>query len=157
MSRIVATRDGVEVTLDAPEVAILSRLPSLLGSVGAHADDPAVERLHPPAYRDDPEGARELQRLTQDDLSAARSADIGLFTTQLEAAGAGTELTEADAEAWVRVLGAARLTLAARRHLFDMEDLSSASNADPDVALVNLLGFYQQSLSEALLTRMTQS
>ena len=148
------SRGGVAIRLSAPEVAILSRVPELLGSVGADPDDPAVRRLHPPAYRDGGPAADELYRLTKDDVADARSADVDVFTRDLDRAVEGIDISTADAEAWIRVLGGARLVLASRRGLFDVEDLSTVPADDPDVALVNLLGAYQQGLSEALLASM---
>jgi hypothetical protein len=143
--------------LSAAEVAILSRLPALIGSVGADADDPAPGRLHPDAYRDDAPGSLELIRLTKDDLAAGRNADLEVFAGRLTDSVDGVSLSESEAEAWLRVLGSARIVLASRRGLFDVDDLSAVSVEDPDVALVNLLGAYQQDLAEALLSGMRQT
>ena len=156
MNRFVGGDDAVEIRLSAAEVAILSRLPALLGSVGSDADDPAPGRLHPRAYRDDAAGSLELIRVTKDDLAAGRAADLEVFSGQLAESADGVVISVEDAEAWLRVLGSARIVLASRRGLFDLEDLGLASADDPDVALVNLLGAYQQDLAEALLTRMEQ-
>ena len=93
-------------------------------------------------------------RFTQDEIVAARNADLEVFGRQLPDTAHGLEITADDAEAWLRVLGAARVVLAARRGLFEVDDLSAVPIEDPDIALVNLLGAYQQELSEALLKRM---
>ena len=154
MTGFVPAENGVRVRLSTPEIAILSRVPELLGSVGADADDPAARRLHPPAYRDGGPAADELHRLTKDDVAEARHADIEVFRRGLDEADNGVELSVPDAEAWIRVLGGARIVLASRRGLFEVGDLASVSSDDPDVALVNLLGAYQQALSEVLLAGM---
>lgn len=154
MSRIAPGRRGVEVQLSSAELAILSRLPSLLGSVGSDPSDPAPARLHPAAYPDDEVGSAELARLTKDDVAEGRAADLEVFSRQLVASGDGITITPAEAEAWMRVLGSARIVLASRRGLFDLEDLGELPNDDPDVALVNLLGAYQQTLAEVLLASM---
>jgi hypothetical protein len=154
MSRFAARGGGIRVRLGAAEVAILGRLPSLLGSVGADAGDPAVTRLHPAAYPENELDSTELIRLTEDDLAAQRSADLDVFTRNLPEAAGGIEISRDDAEAWLRVLESARIVLAARRGLFDLADLSEASMRDPDVALVGLMGMYQQELAEALLASM---
>ena len=154
MSRFAAAGDGIAVRLGAAEVAILARLPSLLGSVGADASDPAVARLHPSAYPESESDSTELIRLTEQDLAVQRRADLDVFTRALQDAADGVEISRDDAEAWLRVLESARIVLAARRGLFDLSDLSEASIADPDVALVSLMGMYQQELAEALLATM---
>jgi hypothetical protein len=154
VSRFAAAGDGIGVRLGAAEVAILARLPSLLGSVGADAGDPAVARLHPAAYPESESESTELIRLTEEDLALQRRVDLEVFTGALQDAAGGVEISRDDAEAWLRVLEAARIVLAARRGLFDLSDLSEASIADPDVALVSLMGMYQQELAEALLATM---
>jgi hypothetical protein len=154
VSRIAPTARGVEIQLSSAEIAILSRLPSLLGSVGSDPTDPAPKRLHPAAYPNDEEGSAELARLTKDDLAEGRTADVDVFARQLPETGDGITISSADAEAWMRVLGSARIVLASRRGLFDLEDLAELPNDDPDVALVNLLGAYQQTLAEVLLAAM---
>lgn len=154
MSRIAPAGRGVEIQLSSAEIAILSRLPSLLGSVGSDRTDPAPARLHPAAYPDDEEGSAELARLTKDDLAEGRTADVDVFSRQLPDSGDGITISSADAEAWMRVLGSARIVLASRRGLFDLDDLAELPNDDPDVALVNLLGAYQQTLAEVLMAGM---
>lgn len=154
MSRIAPSGRGVEIQLSSAEIAILSRLPSLLGSVGSDPSDPAPARLHPAAYPDDEAVSAELARLTKEDLVEGRTADIEVFNRQLAASGDGITISPADAESWMRVLGSARIVLASRRGLFDIEDLGDLPNDDPDVALVNLLGAYQQTLAEVLLAGM---
>ena len=154
MSRIAPGRRGIEVMLSSAEIAILSRLPSLLGSVGSDPSDPAPARLHPAAYLDDDAGSAELARLTKDDLAEGRSADVDIFSRQLADSAEGITISASDAEAWMRVLGSARIVLASRRGLFELDDLSELPNDDPDVALVNLLGAYQQTLAEVLLATM---
>lgn len=154
MSRFARSGTGVAIGLSAAEVAILSRLSTLLGSVGSDAQDPAPGRLHPAVYPDDDTGSQELIRLTKDDLAAGRHADLEIFSRQLPQSMSGVEVTVDEAEAWLRVLGLARIVLASRRGLFDLDDLGSASAEDPDVALVHLLGAYQAGLTEALLSSM---
>jgi hypothetical protein len=63
MSRFKATGSGIEVDLEAPEIAILSRLGSLLGAVGVEKSDPARVRLNPALYADDEGASREFDRL----------------------------------------------------------------------------------------------
>ena len=154
MSRIAPGPRGVEVQLSPAEIAILSRLPSLLGSVGADPSDPAPARLHPAAYPDDEAGSAELARLTKDDLAEGRTADLDTFSRQLAESVDGITISPSDAEAWMRVLGGARIVLASRRGLLERDDLSDLPNDDPDVALVNLLGAYQQTFAEVLLATM---
>jgi len=157
MSRFAASDNGVAIGLSAAEVAILSRLSALLGSIGSDAQDPARGRLHPAVYPDDEAASQELMRLTKDDIAAGRQADLEIFTRQLPESMNGVDVKIDEAEAWLRVLGAARIVLASRRGLFDLDDLELASTDDPDVALVHLLGAYQAGLTEALLSSMGSS
>jgi hypothetical protein len=155
--RFASDSAGVAIRLTPAEVAILSRLPSLLGSVGTTPDDPAARRLHPEAYPEDLDASRELARLTSDDLDEARRADLERFGALLPEAATGTSMTADDAVAWMRVLGDARLVVAARRGLLDpgaAEELRSSR--DPDVTLIALLGMLQGELSEVLLDQMDE-
>jgi hypothetical protein len=153
MSRFRATTQGVEATLLGPEIAILARLGGLLDSAGVKKGDPATDRLMPDIYPRDGQSSRDFHRLVGKERMAARSADREVFGRGLEAAMTGTTLLTADdAAAWARVIGEARIVLAARKGLFD-SGLPDGKVDDPEVALVMFLGVVQEELvSEMLLT-----
>ena len=154
MKRFKTRQGGILVRLRSAEVAILMRLPSLVGSVGSAADDPAAARLAPEAYLDDEAASREFARLTGDDLARARREDAARFSEQLLEAGDGVLLSEEDAACWMRVIGDARLVLAARSGLDQVESLDTVASRDPEGTLIHLLGMFQGELSQALLAGM---
>jgi len=153
MTRFSAGRDGIEARLPAGEIAVLSRLVPLLGAVGIDADDPARSRLEPTVYEDDPAASREFNRLVGAELGDARAEDRERFAMTLADATSGVVLSGADAAAWLRVLGAARIVLASRNGLFD-DGLPEGIPTDPETALVMLLGYLQEELVEEMLASM---
>ncbi len=126
------------------------------------ADDPAVARLVPDAYRDDTDAADEFRRLTQADLLDRRRDDAALVATTLRRDGeeltpdsideqdaASTfeiRLGPAEAAAWLRTLTAIRLVLATRLGITDDAD----DVAHPRFGVYNWLGYRLDGLVEAL-------
>jgi hypothetical protein len=169
VSRFTVAGQKVLVALEPEEVAILSRLPTLLGSVGASWNDPAHDRLNPEAYPGDTVASREFSRLTEKELVEARSADRERFADTLRRLRERPVLRPGDAAAWVRVLGEARLVLAARHGMpaggpsapdepppaAAVEELSTPPpDANPELMLVDYLGALQDDLVGELLTGM---
>ncbi len=154
MSRFEAGPAGVTVRLAGPELAILSQLGSLLGGAGVGKDDPATERLVPQIYPADDSASREFERLAGKERVEARSADREVFASGLQAAAGGDlVLDDEKAAAWLRVIGEARIVVAARKGLFE-DGLPTGSVDDPEVALVMFLGLLQEELVGQVLTRM---
>lgn len=163
MVRASRGRDGrVVVQLRRDEAAVLAQVPALLDSVGQDEGDPAQRRLAPSARPDDAESDREFVRLAAAELESARNLDRGVFLRTLGRGSRRLELTVDEAEAWVRVVGDARLVIAARLGLFEpgVEDIDvvSVDDADeplsPHMAMVHFFGYVQQALVEALLSTM---
>jgi len=166
VSRFTVAGQKVLVALEPEEVAILSRLPTLLGSVGASWNDPAHDRLNPEAYPGDTVASREFSRLTEKELVEARSADRERFADTLRRLRERPVLRPGDAAAWVRVLGEARLVLAARHGTPAggpaaadeqpvVDDLTTTPpGANPELMLVDYLGALQDDLVGELLTGM---
>jgi hypothetical protein len=139
---------GIDVSLGPDEQVLLSQLLTLLGSVGASPDDPAADRLDPDAYRDDVDASHEFRRLTASELTTARDMDREVFAATLPS----SHLSVEEAEAWVRVIGDARLAIAARRGVVEGDtEWESEIDQNPDLAVVAYLGFLQARLVEALL------
>ena len=154
MSRFAAGPSGVTVRLTAPEIAILSRLGSLLGGAGVEQDDPATGRLIPKIYPDDEGASREFERLAGKERVEVRSADRESFVRGLDAAGDGDLVLDDDqAASWLRVIGEARIVVAARKGLFDA-GLPEGSVEDPEVALVMFLGLVQEDLVVQMMAKM---
>lgn len=154
MIRFKASGAEIEVLLSGTEVAILSRLDDLVGSAGDKRDDPARERLFPAIYADDEAATREFQRLSQLERVRLSMADRERFAETLGQATSDTlVLSREDAAIWARVLGQARIILAARHGLFE-SGLPDDSPQNPDVALVMLLGYLLQDLAGEMLKTM---
>jgi hypothetical protein len=141
------------------EPAEASMLASLAGQVaelvGTRTDDgadPAVVRLLPDAYPDDPEASREFRRFTADGLAERKIANAGVLAASVADAAGATSATKVTidaqtAQAWLRALTDIRLTLAARLGIEQDEDLGD----DPLLRdLYDWLGFVQGSLVEVM-------
>lgn len=142
-----ADGEGVDVALGRHEQVVLTQLLALLGSVGGDQDDPAAKRLDPDAYRDDADASHEFRRLTESELSIARDLDRATF----ERTVTSSHLSVDEAEAWVRVIGDARLVIAARCGVVEGDaEWESRIEQNADLAVVAYLGFLQGSLVEVL-------
>lgn len=126
-------------------------------------DDPAVARLTPDAYPDDPDAGREFRALTSAELLRRRSDDAGVVLADLAVAGEDgdpAELTTADAVAeltivlddertgaWLRTLGAVRLVLASR---LGIESEGDGDEDDPRYGVYEWLGYRLDALVQAV-------
>ncbi|GAA3022919.1 DUF2017 family protein [Microbacterium dextranolyticum] len=126
-------------------------------------DDPAIVRLVPDAYRDDPAAADEFRRLTQADLLDRRRDDAAVVLSTLQRDGRTlrpeevapedatapvvVELHDASVAAWLRTLTALRLVMAARLGVTDDEQ---GESDDPRFGIYNWLGFRLEGLLQAL-------
>jgi hypothetical protein len=145
--------DGVLLQISDQEVETLRIVPELLATVGDVPGDPAAARLDVDAYADEPEEAEEFRRLMTSEMEAGRNADRSAFLEVLDGIGAeGVVMSSAEAEAWLTVLGEARLILAARLGIVDEgwgERDEDASN--PSMILLHYLSWLQGELAELLL------
>jgi hypothetical protein len=125
-------------------ITLASQVSDLLDS--PHAADPALRRLLPDAYRDDPESAAEFRRLTEDSLAERKRGNAQILIASLD----GVESVRLDArqaQAWLRSLTDIRLTLAARLGIEHDGDTGD----DPTLhGVYEWLGFVQGSLVEAV-------
>lgn len=127
------------------------------------SDDPAIARLVPDAYRDDPAAADEFRRLTQGDLLDRRrdDADTVLATLQRDGvtlrpaqiadedatAAFVVELDDLRVAAWLRTLTSVRLVMATR---LGITDDGQDDPDDPRFGIYNWLGFRLEGLLDAL-------
>lgn len=127
-------------------------------TAGAREPDPAVLRLVPDAYADDPAAAREFRELTEKDLLGRRREDAGIVLGTLATVGALDEDADAmevvvivlDAEtapSWMRTLAAIRLVLATRLGIRSEDD---HDHDDPRFGIYDWLGFRLDGLVTAL-------
>ena len=83
-------------------------------------------------------------------MAQSRAADRSAFALTVEQAPQGVILSSGESEAWLRVLGDARLVLASRLGIADDGWEEQFSENDPSIALLHYLGWLQQSLAETL-------
>ncbi|MET1044556.1 MAG: DUF2017 domain-containing protein [Microbacteriaceae bacterium] len=147
--------DMISAEFSDIETAILRDLCWQVGELVDSADhrDPALARLLPDAYRDDPVAAAEFRRLTARDLAARKAAGIRLIGTMLSESDNGRiVVTEAQAHDWMRALTDIRLVIASRLGIEEDGD-EGRGDSDEDLFLRNAfdwLGFVQDSIVQAL-------
>jgi hypothetical protein len=105
---------GIRIELSEAELelmrTLLEQYDELVSSTG---DDPALERLFPVAYRDEPDAAAEFSKYTRSGLIDSKTGNSGAVAAAL-IDGQLVELSEQDAERWLPVLTDLRLIVAER-------------------------------------------
>lgn len=121
--------------------------------------DPAVERLTPDVYPEDPEASREFRSVTRADLLRRRTSDAQVVLSDLPSEARAQEpdqdafapvdiaLDAEHVEAWLRTLAALRLVVANRLGIVTEEDDHDAE--DPRFGVYDWLGFRLESLIQA--------
>ncbi len=118
-------------------------------------DDPAIARLLPNGYRDDPEAAGEFRRYTEQDLRSGKVAAARTVLATLPGNGGRVRLGRQDAEVWLRALNDVRLALGVRLGITEdyEQEVAGESGTDPRSAYLQVydwLSFLQESLVRAL-------
>jgi hypothetical protein len=118
-------------------------------------EDPALARLLPDAYRDDPDAAGEFRRYTEESLRSAKQENAQAVLDTLPADGGSVKLAADQAQAWLRTLNDVRLVLGVRLGVTDeFEDQwEELDPEDPLTAVFEIyawLGAVQDSLVQAL-------
>ena len=133
-----------------------------LGGLGdetpsARPDDPALARLFPDAYPDDPDATAEFRRYTQADLTAERRRRAVTAIESLDRIKEGGRLSllAPEAAAWLGALNDLRLVLGTRLEITadEQEPGEGFGPHDPRTAYIPVyyyLGYLQETLVEAL-------
>jgi hypothetical protein len=148
--RVRRTRKGdFEVRLPHEERELLRTVvPQLADLLEENLDDPALRRLFPTAYADDPAKDVEYQRLVRDELADRRRAAARTMLDTVDA----NRIDEAQLYAWMSAVNDLRLVLGTRLDVSEETDLVPGPD-DPDAALLALyayLGFLLESLVDAV-------
>jgi hypothetical protein len=148
--RVRRTRKGdFEVRLPAEERDLLRTVvPQLAELLEENLADPALRRLFPTAYADDPVRDAEYQQLVRDELADRRRAAARTMLDTLDA----SRLDEAQLNAWMGAVNDLRLVLGTRLDVSEETDLVPGPD-DPDAPLLALyayLGFLLESLVDAI-------
>ena len=116
-------------------------------------EDPALKRLFPDAYRDDPEASRDFRRYTQSEQAQAKTRAASIVLADLAASKKGRVTLPPDhVDAWLTTLTNLRLVLAIRlgiEHESDTEALSALPDDDPrtgPVSILNWCGWIQETI-----------
>jgi hypothetical protein len=113
----------------------------------ASTDDPAVRRLFPPAYADDPDRDAGYQVLTRDELLEHRLEALDLVERSLD----GSELDHTGMTAWMHTLNSLRLVLGTRLDVDeDLPELDEADPLSPAYAVYEYLGWLLSQVVDAL-------
>lgn len=130
----------------------------LLGLLDTLLDKPEASAHPSKPYQNDGAANDEFERLMAPESKQARAADRSAVQLTLEQAiidPDGAVLSVEEAEAWLRVLGEARLSLAAR---IGVEDSSWEQDRnlddDPSLQLLDYLSWLQAGLVEVLMEQM---
>ena len=123
-------RGDFDLRLEPGERDVLRGLPDQLRQLIENEDptsDPAMARLYPPAYLDDPIRNLEYERLAGDDLTSQRLASIGAMESTIDA----ERLTEEQLLSWLGVLNDLRLVLGTRLEITEDMTEDDFSPDDP--------------------------
>ena len=147
--KIKRARDGsYAVSLETWERDLLRTLPAQLRDL-LSSDDPALERLYPPAYVDDDERNDEYQRLMRGDLEQRRRTSLDVMEATIDA----TTLDEDQLVAWMGAVNDLRLVLGTRLDVSEdpLEDqVDEDDPRAPAFALYGYLGYLQETVVQAL-------
>jgi hypothetical protein len=148
MRHFTATAGGIRVQLSEEERVFLGDVLPLLAGLGSPGSDPAADRLHIPVYLDNSEANEEWWRLMGPDLSEARRADRAVYERMLSSDQPVT-IDVDDADAVLRVINEARLTLGARFGI----DVESDHDTLPEDSrqVLDYLGWIQEKLTVELM------
>ena len=145
-SPISRSGDGTfQVRLSNEERALLRSLPGQLREL-LDTDDPAISRLFPPAYSEDPDRESEYQRLMKDELLGRRLEALALLEETLDA----RVLAEEQLLVWMRVINDFRLVLGTMLDVGEDDDPTDIDTDDPQ-APVRAAYWYLGGLLQAIL------
>jgi hypothetical protein len=145
--------DGAyRVRLERRERELLDLLAAELEQL-VGADDDAVSRLFPSAFRDDPQSDEEYRRLTRASLLDGR---LRALRTVRETSSS-ERLSQEEADAWCGALNDLRLVLGERlgvtEELYE-DGIDESDPRAPELAVYGWLTWLQASLVDALASRL---
>jgi hypothetical protein len=126
-----------------------------IGTATEAPKDPALARLFPDGYTDDPEASADFRRYTEPGLRSAKHERLAIALATLGDEPHKMQLDADQAQAWLGALNDSRLVLGERLGVTeDLEELISAlGEDDPRLALLwvyDRLTYLQESLVQAL-------
>jgi hypothetical protein len=147
-------KGGYRLALPREERELLASLPRQLRELlKAEEPDPALRRLFPPAYADDPEADDEYRRLMREELMEGKLASLRV----VEETAYAEHLTDDDLEAWLGAIESLRLYLGTQLDVREEIYATPIDSDDPDgpaLALYGYLSWLQEQAVEALSTSL---
>jgi hypothetical protein len=125
-----------------------------IAEVAEVPDDPALARLFPDAFMDDPEAAEDFRRFTERGLRETKVAHARLALADLDSTS--LSLDDDHVTAWLGFLNDTRLALGTRLEISEdnHDELASLPEDDPRLAMFQVydwLTYLQDSLLRHLL------
>lgn len=152
-SRIRRTRRGdFELRIPGTERDVLRELPGRLLELlddGDPANDPALRRLYPSAYPDDPAAAAEFDGFVRDELTSQRKTAIDTMARTVDA----SSVSEDELLAWLGTVNDLRLVLGVRLNVTEEsvpEDFSDDAERERSFAVYSYLSYLEEEMVDAL-------
>ncbi len=150
MLELLSVEEGATVVEDDPLARAVG-----IGTATEAPADPALARLFPDGYTDDPDASADFRRYTEPTLRSAKRAGLETAVASLGDGPHRMVLDEEQAQAWLGALNDSRLVLGERLGVTeDLQELVSAlDDDDPRLALLwvyDRLTYLQESLVQAL-------
>jgi len=131
-------KGGYRLELPREERELLASLPRQLREVlKAEEPDPALRRLFPPAYADDPEADDEYRLLMREELMEGKLAALRV----VEETAYAEHLTDEDLEAWLGAIESLRLYLGTQLDVREEIYETPIGPDDPDAPMLALYGY----------------
>jgi hypothetical protein len=150
--RIVrSSAGGFDLRIPRSERNVLRGLPDQLRLLldEGDAEDPALQRLHPSAYPDDPVAAAEFDGFVRDDLTEQRMKAIETMSRTIDS----EHLDEEEVVAWLAAINDLRLVLGIRLAVTEEsepEDFEGDEGTHGSYALYAYLSMFEEDIVEAL-------
>jgi len=147
--RVKRTRGGdFQLKLPPAERDVLRSLPGQLRQL-LGTDDPALERLFPPAYRDDPLAQADYEEMVRGDLISTKLTSIDVMEQTIDT----ERLSEDQLVAWLGAINDIRLVLGTRLEVTEEtyeEEIPDDDARAPTYALYAYLGWLEEQVVAAL-------
>jgi hypothetical protein len=126
-----ANRDGtIAVQLDEVVREIVGGVcRELRDTLTETTDQPALHRLFPPAYKDDPEREHAYKAVSRDELTTSRIAALDTVIATVD----DDRIDAGQAEQWMFALNAVRLTLGTLLDISEDRDPMDVDESDPQL------------------------
>jgi len=145
---------GFDLRIPRSERNVLRALPDQLRTLLDEGDtqDPALRRLYPSAYLDDPVAAAEFDGFVRDDLTEQRMKAIDTMARTMDSA----HLEEEEVVAWLAAINDLRIVLGVRLAVTEEsepEDFQDDEGTHGSYALYAYLSILEEDIVEALSGR----